>query len=202
MPADPDGNAVLVPNHGTLMVERMPQQFNKPRINALIGALGFGIQCFEEAAFGVIFSTRFDIAVGDALDQWGKLVGERRGGLDDEDYRVFIDARILANRSQGSPDELTEVWRRITAPQISVRFVNHPLTCFSLVVLRAGPMSDARARRVGQFMRSIKPATKNMFLIESIVGYFGFIDDPGHPGVEADDGASLGYDVGRLSRVL
>jgi hypothetical protein len=202
MPADAEGNAVLVPDHGARMQANMSQQFAKPRIKALTGALGLGMQCLEEEAFGVLISSPLETASDDGLDQWGALVGERRGGLDDDDYRVFIEARILANRSGGSPDELIEIWRRITAPQLSVRWTLHPPACFSLAVLRVDPMSDARARRVGAVMRSIKPGGVAMFLVESVTGYFGFLDDPGHPGEPADDGASLGYNEGLFSRVL
>lgn len=202
MPVDPENNAVLIPNHGDQMVARMPQQFHRTRTLALIQALGVGIQCMEAEAFGVLTSTSLQVASGDALDQWGILVGERRGGLADDDFRVFIEARILVNKSNGSSDELIEIWLRITAPQISVRLETYTLASFSMWVLRSSPMGAARARRVGAFMREVKPAGASMFLVESVTGYFGFFDDPGHPGVEADDGASLGFDDGLLSRVL
>lgn len=203
MSTDPEGNLVLIPDHADIMLARLPLQFRQqPRFEALIRSIGLGIQCVEADAFGMLVSTTLEASTGDALDQWGELVGERRGGLDDDDYRVFIEARILANKSNGSPDEIIEIWRRITAPQISVRYTLHPLACFTLSVLRAEPMNDERAARVGAFMRIIKPGGVAMDLVEAITGYFGFLDDPGHPGVEADDGASFGFDEGMYSRLL
>jgi hypothetical protein len=184
------------------MSERMPIQFDKPRIAALVQALGLGIQCLESNLFGMHISTALPNATGDALDKWGALVGERRGGLSDDDYRVFIDAKLMVLRSNGSPDELIDIFAKITAPQISVRFNLYPRASFGLWVLREEAMGDNRARRVGEFMRQAKPGGTEMWLVESISGYFGFKDDPGHPGVPADAGDSLGWDEGRFSRVL
>ena len=202
MPLSPLGDLALIPDHAGLMLNRLPLQFHKTRIIALVRALGLGIQLVESDNFGVWLSTQLTVAEGKSLDQWGSLVGERRGGLDDDDYRVFIDAKLLVLRSNGTPDELIEIFRRITAPQLSVRFDPLPLAGFMLLVLRESPMGDSRARRVGQFMRQAKPGAVQMALIESITGYFGFDDDPGHPGVEEDDGSSFGFDEGLLSRVL
>lgn len=202
MPLTPDGNLALIPNHTGIMLERTPIQFHQERITALIQALGLGIQTLEADMFGMYQGTTLDNATGTSLDQWGSLVGERRGGLDDEEYRVFIEAKLLVLRSNGSPDELIEIFRRITAPQVSIRYVLYPRASFGLWVLRDEAMSDRRARRVGEFMRQAKPGGTEMWLVESIAGYFGFKDDPGHPGVPEDAGDSLGWDEGRYSRVL
>ena len=39
----------------------------------------------------------------------------------DMHYRVFLEAKLLVLRSNGSPDELIEISRRTTAPQITIR---------------------------------------------------------------------------------
>lgn len=204
MPLDPDGNFAYEPNHVGLMLARMPSQFrDKPRIRALIQALALGVQCLEDDMFGVLISTPLDVATGDALNQWGALVGEPRGGLSDEDYRVFIDARVLVNISEGTPDELIEIFRRITAPQISIIFRLYPKASFGIWVLRESFMGDNRARRVGSMMRDAKPGGTEMMLVESVSGFFGFSADPGHPGVPEDpEDASLGFDEGLFSRQL
>lgn len=198
----PDGDLAYVPDHAEIMVERLPLQFHTPRTLALVRALGLGAQCLESEIFGYLTGSALPVAFGAELDKWGALVGERRGGLDDDNYRVFIDAKLLVLRSNGTPDELIEIFRRVTAPQVSVRYTQYPHASFGLWVLRDSPMGDRRARRVGEFMRQAKPGGTEMWLVESISGYFGFSDDPGHPGVEEDDGSSLGWDEGRFSRVL
>ena len=202
MPLTPDGDLALVPNHQQIMRENLPLQFHKTRILALIDSLALGIQCAEADNFEVWFSTQLQNATGDSLDKWGALVGERRGGLADTEYRVFIDAKLLVLIFKGSLDESIEIFRRITNPSISVRADVLPFAGFILMVLRESPMSAERARRVSEFMELAHPGGVEIALIESTPGYFGFIDDPGHPGVPEDAGDSLGFDEGQYSRVL
>jgi hypothetical protein len=202
MPLDPFGNLALIPDHSEQMERNLPLQFHKTRILALVKSLALGVQCVEEDVFGVWLSTQLQNATGDALDHWGSLVGERRGGLEDDEYRVFIDAKLLVLVFKGSLDESIEIFRKITAPQISVRADPLPRASFILWVLRETPMSEPRARRVSQFMQQAHPGGVEIALVESTPGYFGFLQDPGHPGVPEDAGDSLGFDEGQYSRVL
>lgn len=50
-------------------------------------------------------------ATGVRLDAIGKLVGQARGGLDDDDYRRFVAARISVNRSNGTRNEVYSITR-------------------------------------------------------------------------------------------
>lgn len=152
---------------------------DKPRIRALVEAVASGAQDLEDRAFGLLTSTVLEVASGDLLDKWGALVGEARGALvNDDDYRVFIRARIRANSSTGTTDEFITIWQMITAPYVEVRHVDYYPAAFYLRVVRAEFMSDRRAARVGQMMRSIKPMGVAMDLVEASVGYLGFESDP------------------------
>ena len=189
----PEGDLVYIPDHKEVAVGNLLQQFQrKPRIKALVEALAFGVQTQEDEAFGLLISTTLDASSGDSLDQWGALVGESRGGLPDTDYRVMIEARILANNSTGTTDELLTIWQKITAPQTSFIFRIRPPACFSLTVERDTPLSDSMTTRVGNLMRAIKPAGVAMFLVEVLPGSFGFVENPD----------ALPFDVGIFSRLL
>src|SRR5690606_39301134 len=52
---------------------------------------------------------RLDKAVGKTLDLHGRDVLAERGGLNDVDYRRFIEIKIVANRSGGEIETLNEV---------------------------------------------------------------------------------------------
>lgn len=52
-------------------------------------------------------------AVGAQLDVIGKLVGQLRNALDDDDYRRYLFARVVANKSSGLTEELIKVARLI-----------------------------------------------------------------------------------------
>lgn len=55
-------------------------------------------------------SERFvDTAVGEQLDIIGRIVGQGREGLADADYRRYIRAKIAANNSNGTVEDLLTV---------------------------------------------------------------------------------------------
>lgn len=190
---DAQGNLVYIPDHKTIAVGNLLQELQrKPRVKALVEALASGVQRQEDDAFGFLVSTTLDGSSGAALDQWGALVGEDRGGLPDSDYRVMIEARILANNSTGTSDEILTIWQKITAPQTSFILRIHPPACFSLTVERDTPLSDSMVSRVGNLMRAIKPAGVAMFLVEVLPGSFGFAENP----------AAKPFDIGIFSRTL
>jgi len=185
---------VFIPNHRAIAVSNLLAQWRcQPNASAVVKALAGGVQTIENEIFSVLVSTTFTAASDHDLDHWGLLVGEPRGGLNDEDYRVLIGARILANKSIGTRDEIITIAQLITAPSVVVYRDIYP-ACFSLQIRRgsAGFMSRARARRVAALLRSIKPAGVCVFLTEAAEGYFGFAGDPD----------ASPFDVGVWSRAL
>ena len=186
------GDAVYIPNHRAVAIARLLAQYkDKPRIVSIVRALAAGAQATEDDIFGLLVSTTFTAATNNDLDQWGALVGEDRAGLNDADYRRMIGARILANRSRGTRDELIKILQIVTAPSVVILTDVYP-ACFQFVIRRADYMTAGHARRVGALMRSIKPAGVAMLLFEAADGYFGYDPDP--------DAEPL--DVGQFSRLI
>ncbi len=140
-----------------------------PRYASLVAAMGEGVQLQEEQFFDLLVGRGLNLATGASLEQWGAIVGEERGGLNDDDYRRFIKARILANLSDGKPDELLTIFAIITAPS-QVRYFIHPPAAFRLQATRDEALADAMVRRVGRMMRSVKPAGVAMVLTEALPG--------------------------------
>src|SRR5688572_28088278 len=88
----------------------MSQHKGKQRIESLFGALGETGQALEDEIDDLITLRALAVATDAALDQCGELIGEQRLGLDDDDYRRFISARILINKTAGTTDELLAIW--------------------------------------------------------------------------------------------
>lgn len=88
----------------------------KPRgraITAEIAAIG---QAAEDEGWTLYDSTWLDQATGAQLDQWGKVLGHARASSwSDERYRAILEAWTLILISNGTPDEVIEILRRITA---------------------------------------------------------------------------------------
>ncbi len=90
--------------------------------DALIKALVRQVQFAEDALWAVWLARVVDNATGWTLDKFGKLVGQPRGGLADEDYQRYIKARIATNRSKGTlPDLLTIARLILDDPTATVR---------------------------------------------------------------------------------
>lgn len=67
------------------------------------------LQPIEDTVMSIMSQRQVGQAVGAQLDLLGKLVGQGRGGLSDEDYRRYISTRIAANKSNGLTDELIRI---------------------------------------------------------------------------------------------
>lgn len=75
----------------------------------ILAAILDQIQLIEDDAAAIAAARDVDTATGVQLDQVGALVGQPRWGRNDDDYRILIRARILANSSKGTPETLISI---------------------------------------------------------------------------------------------
>jgi hypothetical protein len=75
----------------------------------LLTALLTPINDLEQVMMAVLTQRNIDTAVGAQLDIVGKVVGQSRQGLDDDTYRRYCRARVVANRSSGVTEDLIKV---------------------------------------------------------------------------------------------
>ncbi len=177
------------PDHAERAVaEMLSQDRRKPRLVAAVRARSKATQTKEDLYFDLLLSNNVDDATGDLLDRWGRFVLEPRGGLEDEAYRGFVRARIAANLSGGTIDELLSIFASITAPSVVANVELYPAG-FSLTAVRADPLDDDLRARVRVFMHEIKPGGVGMTMIESTTVAFTYDIGPG-------------FDAGELSRIL
>lgn len=152
------------------------------------------VQALEDATTAAIIERYLDVAVGANLDQYGLLVGERRDGLNDIEYRAFIGARILSNLSEGTIDEMTAILAIIGRATSAVQYIPlYPAGMQFGYVTAEPPASDARAARIVTQMTEVAPAGVEVaFIVEATEDYFGFDDDP----------EAFGFDEGEFARAL
>lgn len=79
----------------------------------IIRAFMVPLQRAEDALASMLVNRSVDTAVGAQLDLVGKIVGQARAGLDDDTYRRYIRARIRANKSNGTIEDLIIVTRLV-----------------------------------------------------------------------------------------
>lgn len=99
-----------ITDHYERGLARLLGQFkDKPRIAALLQSWLGEVQELENALWDVFINRNLDVATGDLLAKLGALVGQPANGMDDDQYRLFIRARIKANRSNGKARELIAI---------------------------------------------------------------------------------------------
>ena len=147
---------------------------SKPRAAALAEALGGACQPWEDFLLGLLTGGTLANATGVLLDQWGDLVGEPRGVLlADDDYRPFVEARILANRSSGTVNELLRIVRLVTAPTLKIEYVPLSVAGFAISVYRQDWMTDVRRQRARRLLADITPAGVTGEWYEAVAGNWG-----------------------------
>lgn len=80
-----------------------------PKLDGLIAAYLDRCQELEDVAYEVIRQRGIDTAEGHRLDRIGGLVGIRRGGRDDDTYRLRIRAEIAILNSDGLAEDLITI---------------------------------------------------------------------------------------------
>lgn len=101
--------AQITDHAGRALATLLSQWQDKPKVVALLGTFTSLVQTLDDTAFALLTARMLPVAEGAQLDQLGKIVGQLRLGLSDDDYRRLIGARILANRAGGKADTITRV---------------------------------------------------------------------------------------------
>lgn len=109
-------------DHEELGLARLIWQYrgSQPRLQAWLAAYLEQIQSLEDVAIQVMTDRWPLTAIGVQLDTLGKIVGQSRGTLTDDQYRLFILARILVNKSKGRAAELGDILTILGFPTIDI----------------------------------------------------------------------------------
>lgn len=105
-------------DHVAEMIARLPGQFrtktDEPnRVERLLTALGGSVQDLWQVMQAVLLLRTIESAAGAQLDVLGRIVKERRDGLDDDTYRRRVRARIAVHRSRGTVEDLITITRLV-----------------------------------------------------------------------------------------
>lgn len=165
------------PDHIGQAVEELLTQHRHPVMQGFVEGIAVSVQRLEDTALALRFDRLIANAIGAQLDQLGAIVGEDRGTLDDDDYRAFIGARILLNRSEGKTDQLIDLFRRVTGT-LTVELTEHGHMDYQLLIVDAA-FTAARSARIAQFMDLARPSCYGAAIAVGIEPVFRFDSGPG-----------------------
>jgi len=94
----------------------------KPRVASIVFAFAYQLQELESVIFDVLSERTLTAASDAQLRTLGEIVGEPRYDRTDEEYRIAILGRILANRSRGRRETLLRLFE-LMRPGVSYYFV-------------------------------------------------------------------------------
>lgn len=153
------------PDVAAFLLSRLAEEFRKPRISKLFGGIGAQYQALEDAAWQLYTLRSVDTAEGWVLDVLGKLVGERRQGSLDADYRIRVRARIRANLSDGTIEDVLAVFRLLLGGAGTLRLQEYFPAGFVLRVSGVA-LTVAQIAIFARFLRQVRGAA-----IDAQLGY-------------------------------
>lgn len=101
-------------DHTTTGVDRLTYKLRQPNIEALLSLFLAKNDELESAIAEIGNIKDIDTATGIWLDYIGKIIGESRNNLDDDDYRIMIKRRISINTADGTPDKIISLIKQFT----------------------------------------------------------------------------------------
>lgn len=109
--------------HSELGLARLIKQYrdDRPRLQGELEAYLESLQSIEDVSIDVMCNRWPLTAVGVQLDILGKIVGQERGEYTDDQYRLWILARILVNRANGRIEELIDILEALDVTDIKVK---------------------------------------------------------------------------------
>ncbi len=102
-------------DHTAIALEQLISQWDeKQNIRGLLQSLVVNKQPIEDCLFQILTESGVNDAISTTLDQIGLLVGEDRGARTDDQYRAAIIAKISANVSSGTPEQMMSILQNAT----------------------------------------------------------------------------------------
>jgi hypothetical protein len=160
---------VYVPDHEERAKDLLLwQDRGKPRLEALVASFGAGAQGAEALSWATIVgASTLAGAEGANLDRWGALVGEHRGGLDNEQYRTFIELRQQVNTQFPNEDALWTVLTRALEPSPLRVWPLYPAG-LKVIVASTDWTSDVVVAHTQGLIRDFRPAGTIVPIIEYV----------------------------------
>lgn len=145
-----------ITDHRARALARLATQYRgKPRLEGVVSAHADQTQEVEDALQALATSRTLDGATGAGLDDVGRLLGERREGEGDTDYRARLRVKILTIDGSATVPQLLAIARLLVAAGVTLRLVEYPPASMVMRAHGAG-ITDAEAERLARMLRRAK----------------------------------------------
>lgn len=147
-------NIVKITDHEDQAVARLASQFrDRDLIAGLVQSFVKQHQGMEDAIDQLLNERLIDTAIGEQLDGFGQIVGEDRQGRADDEYRIALKARMGRNTSEGTPDDVINVFNLLTGSTHT-----HLVEMTAVITLTGNMDFSANATAIKNFMQKVVSA--------------------------------------------
>lgn len=159
---------------------------DKTRMAALLAALVRNLNSLEDATLEVLTGRSIYTAVGDQLDVLGRIVGQLRGTMTDQEYRIALLGRIFVNRGDGTLPQFAALLDLLDVPYFTI-YEFYP------AALEANATGVLHPTVVGDLLFDLKGGGIGLHWVWSTYGedeVFTLSDTPASDQLDADRGLS------------
>lgn len=150
--------------HAQAGLALLPSAIPSSGVEKLLVPILDQVQEIENALWDVYFYRQLDNAVDATLDMLGKIVGQLRNGLDDDDYRRYIRARIFSNKSNGTVEDLILIARLILNDPTAHVVIDQEGAAAVVVRIDRIAVPETLAETLISFLRTSKAAGDRLIL--------------------------------------
>jgi hypothetical protein len=143
---------VLIRDQTKQGLERLVTEWeDKPNVQGLVKSYLQNIEKVEKIYEQLLNERGVFTAIGAQLDVIGTIVGQKRGGNADPEYRQDILNRIAINAADGTPEKIIEILKTITGSAKAQVFEHYPANVHAFI-------SGAPSNSVAEALQDITPA--------------------------------------------
>lgn len=147
-----------IPDHESeALDEGISYLWKEGALRALLTAVSSPIQALEDLMYGLALAGSIDSATGRELDVFGVLVGEYRGGLNDDEYRRILKNKARAARSDGTREALIAIFESMFEGRGAVSIPDRYPATVDFVLSTDDDVSVRFRRRAARILREAVP---------------------------------------------
>jgi hypothetical protein len=189
-------STVHVLDHVETAVGRLTDVYRKPLISALLSAAIREVQKLEDTYWDLYTKRSPATGEGNVLDLLGRIVGQLREGRSDDEYRIWIAARILVNQSSGTRPQLIAIVRKLVGAGVDMRFEDEYPAAFTIHIEE--PIVGADGVEIAKMVKLARAGgVAGQFHWYDIEAVFRFSATGDAPELDSDHG----FNSGRFSAV-
>lgn len=176
---------IHITDHEAQMLDALfPEWREGLDVRRLIGVLAEKIQEAEDVYNDLITLRLLDTATGDSLDQYGDLVNFVRGNLTDDEYRLILRGKILANRSGHLASQIGNIAAIFfDSPTYGAHYIHNQPAGFQIQVSPESSLSEELITRAFEVLETSAPAGVKLTSIDTVDPVDAFTLDIG-PGLD------------------